>query len=71
VTRFPGCGHRPGVMALGATSASARYAGKPKILVTNLPETVTARERVSIYLRRWWIELLMKEPKGVVGLGQH
>jgi hypothetical protein len=41
-----------------------------KILVTNLPETVTAREIVGVYLRRWWIELLMKELKGVVGLGQ-
>jgi hypothetical protein len=42
-----------------------------KILVTNLPETVTAREIVGVYLRRWWVELLMKELKGVVGLGQH
>jgi hypothetical protein len=42
-----------------------------KILVTNLPEAVTAREIVGVYLRRWWIELLMKELKGVVGLGQH
>jgi Transposase DDE domain len=41
------------------------------ILVTHLPETVTAREIVGINLRRWWIELLMKELKGVVGLGQH
>jgi hypothetical protein len=42
-----------------------------KILVTNLPETVTAREIVGVYLRRWWIELLVKELKGVVGMGQH
>jgi Transposase DDE domain len=42
-----------------------------KILVTQLPATVTAREIVGVYLRRWWIELLMKELKGVVGLGQH
>jgi hypothetical protein len=42
-----------------------------KILVTNLPETVTAREIVGVYLRRWWVELLVKEVKGVVGLGQH
>jgi Transposase DDE domain len=42
-----------------------------KILVTNMPETVTAREIVGVYLRRWWIELLMKELKGVVGMGQH
>jgi hypothetical protein len=39
--------------------------------VTNLPETVSAREIVGVYLRRWWIALLMKELKGVVGLGQH
>jgi hypothetical protein len=42
-----------------------------KILVTNLPEMVTARELVGVYLRRWWIELLVKALKGVVGLGQH
>jgi hypothetical protein len=42
-----------------------------KILVTHLPETVPAREIVGVYLRRWWIELLVKELKGVVGLGQH
>jgi hypothetical protein len=28
-----------------------------KILVTNLPEPVTAREIVGVYLRRWWIEI--------------
>jgi Transposase DDE domain len=28
-----------------------------KILVTNLPETVTAREIVGVYLRRRWIEI--------------
>jgi hypothetical protein len=42
-----------------------------KILVTNLPETVPAREIVGVYLRRWWVELLVKELKGVVGMGQH
>jgi DDE family transposase len=42
-----------------------------KILVTNLPESVTAREIVGVYLRRWWVELLFRELKGVVGLGQH
>jgi hypothetical protein len=42
-----------------------------KILVTNLPEPVTARQIVAIYLRRWWVEVLFKELKGVVGLGQH
>jgi hypothetical protein len=41
------------------------------ILMTDLPETAPARESVSVYLRRWSIELLMKELKGVVGLGQH
>jgi Transposase DDE domain len=41
------------------------------ILVTTLPETVTAREVVGVSLRRWWIELLMKERQGVVGRGQH
>jgi hypothetical protein len=42
-----------------------------KVLVSNLPETVPAREIVGVYLRRWWVELLMKELQGVVGLGQH
>jgi hypothetical protein len=41
------------------------------ILVTNLPEPVTAREIVGVYLRRWWIERLMRELKGVVGMVQH
>jgi hypothetical protein len=41
-----------------------------KILVTNLPETVTARQIVAIDLRRWWVELLVRELQGVVGLGQ-
>jgi hypothetical protein len=42
-----------------------------QLLVTNLPETVSARQIVAIYLRRWWVELLFKELKGVVGMGQH
>ena len=41
------------------------------ILVTHLPETVTAREVVGVYWRRWWVELLCKELTGVVGRGQH
>jgi Transposase DDE domain len=41
-----------------------------KILVTNLPN-VTARQVVDVYRRRWAVELLMKELKGAVGLGQH
>jgi hypothetical protein len=39
--------------------------------VTNLPEAVTARENVGVYIRRWWRELLYKALKGVVGLAQH
>jgi hypothetical protein len=42
-----------------------------KLLVTNLPETISARQIVAIYLRRWWAELLFRELKGVVGIGQH
>jgi hypothetical protein len=54
-------------------STCRRHAGptQTNILVTHLPEMVTARETVGVYLRRWWIELLFKELKGVVGLGQH
>jgi hypothetical protein len=39
--------------------------------VPHRPETVTAREGVGVYVRRWWVALLCKERKGVVGLGQH
>jgi hypothetical protein len=42
-----------------------------KSLVTHLPEMVTARDIVGGYLRRWWLALLVKELKGVVGLGPH
>jgi len=41
-----------------------------KLLVTNLPQA-TAPVTVVIYLRRWPVELGIKELKGVVGLGQH
>jgi hypothetical protein len=41
-----------------------------KILVTNLP-AVTARQVVDVYRRRWLVELLIKELKGLTGLGQH
>jgi Transposase DDE domain len=41
------------------------------ILVTTLPEPVTAREVVGVYGRRWWVELLFKELTGGVGMGQH
>jgi hypothetical protein len=55
-------------------SSKCRRNDGPKqttILMTNLPETVTAREMVGVYLRRWWIELLVRALTGVVGLGQH
>ena len=42
---------------------------KTKILVTNLPHA-TARLVVALYARRWSVELLIKELKGVTGLGQ-
>src|SRR5262249_18765989 len=41
-----------------------------KLLVTNLPQT-TAHLTVALYLRRWPVELCIKELKSVVGLGQH
>jgi Transposase DDE domain len=40
-----------------------------KLLVTNLPQA-TALTTVACYLRRWPVELCIKELKGVVGLGQ-
>src|SRR5262249_61089600 len=40
-----------------------------KLLVTNLPQA-TAQVTVACYLRRWPVELGIKELKGVVGLGQ-
>ena len=44
---------------------------KTKILVTNLPKSVSVRKIVAIYQRRWYVELLIGELKGVTGLGQH
>jgi hypothetical protein len=41
-----------------------------KLLVTNLPQA-TAHLTVALYLRRWPVELCIKELKGVTGLGQH
>jgi hypothetical protein len=38
--------------------------------VTNLPQA-TAHLTVALYLRRWPVELCIKELKSVVGLGQH
>ena len=40
-----------------------------KILVTNLPE-VKSRTVIALYSRRWNVELLIKELKGVTGMGQ-
>ncbi len=42
---------------------------KTKILVTNLP-CVTARTVLCIYQRRWQVEILFKELKSGIGLGQ-
>jgi hypothetical protein len=41
-----------------------------KLLVTNLPQA-TAHLTVALYLRRWPVELCIKELKSAVGLGQH
>jgi hypothetical protein len=41
-----------------------------KLLVTNLPESVPAREMVGVYLRRWGVEVLCRDLPGVVGVGQ-
>lgn len=41
-----------------------------KLIVTNLTE-VTPRQLLGIYQRRWSIELLFKELKSEIGLGQH
>ena len=42
-----------------------------RILVTNLPEPLTARDVLLIYQRRWMIEVLFKELKSGLGIGQH
>ena len=44
--------------------------GKTKLLVTNLPD-VTARQVVWLYQNRWSIELVNRNLKSDVGLGQH
>jgi len=41
-----------------------------KILVTNLVD-LTARQVISVYQRRWSIEILFKELKSGLGLGEH
>jgi hypothetical protein len=49
-----------------------RHAGPNQAtsLLTNRPETVTAREMVGLYRHRWWSELWCKALHSVVGLGQ-
>jgi transposase len=53
-------------------SKTRRNAGpkNTKIIVTNLPN-VTAREVISIYQRRWSVEIIFKELKSGLGLGEH
>ena len=43
---------------------------RTKILVTNLTE-LSARQVLSIYQRRWPIEILFRELKSGLGLGEH
>ncbi len=43
---------------------------KAKVLVTNLPD-VTTRQVLLLYQRRWSIEILFKELKTGLGMGQH
>jgi len=43
---------------------------RTKILVTNLTE-LTARQVLSIYQRRWPVEILFRELKSGLGLGEH
>lgn len=42
-----------------------------RILLTNLPEPVSARQVLMVYQRRWPIEVLFKELKSGIGMGQH
>jgi hypothetical protein len=43
---------------------------KTKIIVTNLPG-VNARQVISVYQRRWSVEIIFKELKSALGLGEH
>jgi hypothetical protein len=63
--------HRGDVTAV--LSKGRRHEGpkQTKIVVTNRPEMVPARQIVAMYLRRWSVEPLVNELKGVVGLGQN
>lgn len=53
-------------------SKNRRNAGpkNTKIIVTNLP-MVTARQVINVYQRRWPIEIIFKELKSGLGLGEH
>lgn len=53
-------------------SKNRRNAGpkNTKIIVTNLP-MVSARDVISVYQRRWPIEIIFKELKSGLGLGEH
>jgi hypothetical protein len=44
---------------------------RTNILVPHRPASVTARARVGVYLRRWWVELWCRALTGVVGVGPH
>ena len=53
-------------------SKKGRNAGpkSTKILVTNLPDA-TGRQIISVYQRRWSVEIIFKELKSGLGLGEH
>jgi len=53
-------------------SKKGRNAGpkNTKIIVTNLPKA-TGRQVISIYQRRWSVEVIFKELKSGLGLGEH
>jgi len=53
-------------------SKKGRNAGlkNTKIIVTNLPR-ITARQVIDIYQRRWPVEIVFKELKSGLGLGEH
>ena len=55
----------------GILSKKRRNSGPKatKILVTNLPK-VKSRTVIALYTQRWHVELLIKELKGVTGMGQ-
>lgn len=43
---------------------------KTKVIATNLPNAKN-KQVVAIYARRWWVEIVIKELKSVIGLGRH